>query len=101
MARIVLNVNAELRALPAAAGCLTAGALADALKSCDPNAIVLAASDYGDYRHTEQALPVTRVTAVDSLTIGSSAYSGSGLCVLPNARENTDGVDAVPVVILR
>lgn len=98
MARIVLNVNSELRDLSGHGKCLTAGALIEALKGCDPRAVVLAASDYGDYRHTEQALPVASVTIADSRRVGPSAYSGSGLCILPQTR---DVADAVPVVILK
>lgn len=97
MGRLVTNVNSELLRLASTGRCLTAGKLAAILGDCDPDAVVLLASDYGDYHHTEQALPVTKVDDTNSRYIGPTTYSASGLCTLDEPRGD---FDSVPVVIL-
>lgn len=91
------DINAELRGMRHDGLCFTAGQLAALLACADPESLVLFASDYGDYRHTVQALPVGELVETDSGGIGKTTYSDSGLCVL---REERSG-GGVPVVILK
>lgn len=68
---------------------LTVADLIAELENCDPEAKVVFTCDYGDYHHTEQALPVAEVED-DSYgyRVGTSAYSQSGLELV-----ETDGYD--------
>lgn len=61
--------------------CLTAEQLIEKLKTLPKNTLVGLTCDYGDYTHTIQFLPVTRVHVLEDEKIGTSAYSRSGLCV--------------------
>lgn len=60
------------------------------LEQLDSNAVVVFTCDYGDYHHTQQALPVT---SVDRMSHGQkiidSAYSQSGMALSePNSEED-------------
>lgn len=90
------DINAELRGMRQDGTCFTAGQLAALLATVDPDAVVLFASDYGDYRHTVQAVPVGELVDADSNAIGKTTYSDSGFCVLHEHRSGGD-----PVVILK
>lgn len=67
---------------------MTAGDLIDLLSRCDPGSVVVFQSDYGDYNHTQQALPVREVEEVDpSALYVSEGYSRSGVAI----RDEQDG----------
>ena len=58
---------------------LTVAELIDELKSFDGDARVLFVCDYGDYHHTQQALPIATVDENDTRSLLESAYSRSGI----------------------
>jgi hypothetical protein len=61
---------------------LTAAQLIEALSEMSPDAVPLFVLDYGDYCHTQQALPVTEVRGMEEAeVIQESAYSKSGLAL--------------------
>ena len=61
---------------------LTAAQLIEALSGMSPEAVPLFVCDYGDYCHTQQALPVTDVRGLkEAEVIQESAYSKSGLAL--------------------
>ncbi len=61
---------------------MTAAQLIEALSEMSPDAVPLFVCDYGDYCHTQQALPVTEVRGLDEAeVIQESAYSKSGLAL--------------------
>ena len=61
---------------------LTAAQLIEALSEMPPEAVPLFVLDYGDYCHTQQALPVTEVRGLEEAeVIQESAYSKSGLAL--------------------
>lgn len=49
------------------------------LEGMDQNARVLFACDYGDYHHTQQALPVEEAAEYFVGTLAESGYSKSGI----------------------
>lgn len=60
------------------------------LQDCNPNAVVLFTCDYGDYHHTQQALPVQECDRIlHGQALVESAYSRSGLAL----EEADDGDD--------
>ena len=65
---------------------LTVDQLIEALQDMDGQAIPLFVCDYGDYSHTQQAFPITKVEELDRLSVVETAYSQSGIAV----RELTD-----------
>ena len=56
------------------------------LEGLPQDAVVLFACDYGDYVHTQQALPVSEVIACNSNRLEESGYSRSGIAL----REESD-----------
>lgn len=60
------------------------------LESCDPDARVLLVADYGDYHHTQQALPVLDVVECPSDILYESAYSHSGVAVCTEEEAEED-----------
>ena len=73
------TITSENRSLRNA--CTVADLIAE-LESMDQDAIVLFACDYGDYHHTQQALPVASVQELsDEEVLVESAYSRSGLAI--------------------
>lgn len=79
--------------------------LRDALEGLPDDAPVLFVCDYGDYHHTQQALPVGEHLEVYTSDLGESAYSNSGICLLedrePDDEPREDEEEAGPVLILR
>lgn len=61
---------------------------------------MLIVCDYGDYHHTQQALPVAEIIDCDSGSLVESAYSNSGLALQADDPEAPDD-DTQTVVILR
>lgn len=64
--------------------CMTVADLKLQLESLDPDAKVLFVCDYGDYCHTQQALPVEQIYEGDEPQeqLVKSAYSKSGLALV-------------------
>lgn len=58
---------------------LTVGDLKRELECIDDEVRLVFVCDYGDYHHTQQALPVTNVVECDTCTLKDSAYSQSGI----------------------
>ena len=57
---------------------LTVGKLIDILLPLDDDAPVVLASDFGDYTHTTQLVPIEDVAFIDAKNIEDSRYSQSG-----------------------
>jgi hypothetical protein len=83
---------------------LTAGELIAELQQYDEDARVVFTCDYGDYCHTQQALPVEHIEASDcSGTMNGprylveSAYSKSGLALQYYDDEDVDEESGQPV----
>jgi hypothetical protein len=55
---------------------ITVRELRDLLDGEDENALVIFTTDYGDYHHTPQALPIKG--EIEEGTVSESAYSNSG-----------------------
>jgi len=79
--------------------------LRQALEGLPDDAPVLFVCDYGDYHHTQQALPVGELLEVYTSDLGETAYSNSGICLLedrePQDEPAEEEEDAGPVLILR
>jgi hypothetical protein len=60
------------------------------LESLDPDARVLFASDYGDYHHTQQALPVGQVDEHLTSDLAESAYSHSRVALVADEPDEHD-----------
>lgn len=77
---------------------ITVAELIECLQNEDPDARVIFAADYGDYHHTEQALPLRG--EIDTVTIEKSAYSNSGFAI---AECDEDDADAAyePFLVIR
>lgn len=59
---------------------MTVADLIEQLQDCDQDALVVFTCDYGDYSHTDQALPVAEVEDQSyGYQLATSAYSQSGL----------------------
>lgn len=58
---------------------LTVAELIDELRTFDGDAKVLFVCDYGDYHHTQQALPIVTIDESDTRSLSESAYSRSGI----------------------
>ena len=58
---------------------MTVGDLIELLSEQDPEAKVIFESDYGDYSHTRQALPIKG--ELEPVIIHDSAYSNSGFAI--------------------
>lgn len=59
---------------------ITVAKLIDLLEGESPDALVIFSTDYGDYHHTPQALPIKG--EVEEAFIEKSAYSNSGYAVV-------------------
>lgn len=70
--------------------CMTAKQLIGQLEDLDPDARVFFVCDYGDYHRTQQALPVEEVIGTDSSALRSTAYSGSGVCMIEDDGKDDD-----------
>ncbi len=80
---------------------ITVGKLRDLLEDEDQDALVIFAADYGDYHHTEQALPLRG--DVEQVTISASAYSNSGWQVNTTDDEDEEAaeIEAPTYVVIR
>ena len=76
---------------------ITVAALIDILQGEDPDARVIFAADYGDYHHTEQALPLRGET--DTVTVEGSAYSNSGFAIAEP--DDDDAADVETFLVIR
>lgn len=80
--------------------------LREALEDLPDDVRVMFVCDYGDYHHTQQALPIGEAIEVYSSDLGATAYSQSGVCLLEDREPDDEPVDeteedAEPVLILR
>jgi len=80
--------------------------LIEELQLCgDQDANVLFVCDYGDYHHTQQALPVSEIVEVETDDLAESAYSHSHVAFVGDESEpdepRPENDDSLPVVILR
>jgi hypothetical protein len=86
---------------------MTVGELMQQLEGYDKDALVVFATDYGDYGHTIQALPVKESEEMHSNDLYiSEGYSRSGVAVRPDDGEREpeeweDEVNGFDVVILQ
>ena len=60
---------------------MTVSDLIELLSQQDPETKVIFESDYGDYHHTRQALPLNG--ELETVIIHKSAYSNSGFAIVP------------------
>jgi hypothetical protein len=67
---------------------MTVAQLIELLEGESPDALVIFSTDYGDFHHTKQALPLRG--DVDAVTIEKSAYSNSGFAVGDEAATGDD-----------
>lgn len=76
---------------------ITVSELIERLQDQDPDALVIFSTDYGDYHHTPQALPIDG--NIEEVVIAKSAYSNSGFQLIEREEEaeedNNDGDDEV------
>lgn len=81
---------------------MTAGQLRKAMEGLDQDARVFFVCDYGDYHHTQQALPVEDMLDAEMGHLGTTAYSQSGLCVRGDEGDENgdDSLPVVPIVLL-
>lgn len=71
---------------------ITVAELIEQLQASDPDAKVLFVCDYGDYHHTQQALPVSEVRGIEyGENVVESAYSQSGLALYQEDAQDMDG----------
>lgn len=78
---------------------ITVEQLIDLLEDEDPTALVVFAADYGDYHHTEQALPIRG--EIEPVCIEKSAYSNSGFAIAEDDRDAEDFVNEETVLVIR
>jgi len=78
----------------------TVRSLIEALEGFDPDARVLLVSDYGDYHHTQQALPIDEIIDCSSNVLHESAYSYSSVAVSSDDPEDVEDDDE-PIILLR
>ena len=76
-------------------GALTVGELIEILQGCPEDARIVFTCDYGDYGHTQQALPVRAVGSLDEQggTLQPSGYSQSGLAISRSDDEDDEDAD--------
>lgn len=76
-------------------GGLTVADLIAELQNQDPDAIVVFQCDYGDYNHTQQALPIEEVERMQrDQRLENSAYSHSGLSIAEEEEVDEDDLTA-------
>ena len=81
---------------------LTVKALRDLLEGEDDDALVIFSTDYGDYHHTPQALPLRGET--EEVYVEKSGYSNSGFAVVSDeddAAELMEEDDAPRYLLIR
>ena len=71
---------------------MTVKDLIEALQDCDPDARVLFTCDYGDYSHTQQALPIKDCNSIENgQALVESAYSQSRMALEDAADDDGQG----------
>lgn len=84
---------------------LTVEELIAKLEELPQDARVFFACDYGDYSHTQQALPVDSVEELTENELEESGYSHSGVALRDPDHEDEDekgsDEDPTPIVVLR
>lgn len=70
---------------------LTVAELIELLEGESPDARVIFATDYGDYHHTLQALPLRG--ELETVTVEKSAYSNSGFAIAEPDEDDDDEDD--------
>lgn len=78
---------------------LTVKQLIELLEGESPDQRVIFSADYGDYHHTEQALPIRG--ELDTVTIGKSAYSNSGFSITEPDEDDNPSEDAETFLVIR
>jgi hypothetical protein len=61
---------------------ITVAKLIELLEDESPDARVIVGADYGDYHHTDQALPLRG--EVETVIVEASGYSASGFAIIPD-----------------
>ena len=67
---------------------ITVAELIDLLEGEDPKAEVIFSTDYGDYHHTAQALPIRG--EFEEALVEESAYSNSGFALASDDEDQDD-----------
>lgn len=67
---------------------ITVAQLLEALEGEDPEALVVFSTDYGDYCHTQQALPLKG--ELEEVEIKESGYSNSGFAIIEEEDRDDD-----------
>jgi hypothetical protein len=82
---------------------LTVADLIAELEGMNPDAKVVFVCDYGDYTHTQQALPVETIEATGAAAycLTTSAYSRSGLALAEMEEDGEANPDCTDIVVLR
>ena len=78
---------------------MTVAELRETLADFPDEAIVIAASDYGDRSHTTQVLPIQAARGVSRDQVSDSAYSRSGWKLKTDEENDVDNGDVAFVVI--
>lgn len=76
---------------------MTVAQLIDRLEGEDPEALVIFSVDYGDYHHTQQALPLQG--EFETVTIEKSAYSHSGFAIAEPEDGEPEGDEEIYLMI--
>ena len=71
---------------------MTVSDLIELLSQQDPETKVIFESDYGDYHHTRQALPLNG--ELETVIIHKSAYSNSGFAIVRREWQREDEEDS-------
>lgn len=71
---------------------ITVARLQEILEGEKPDALVIFSTDYGDYSHTPQALPLRGDT--EEVKVQKSAYSNSGYSVVTEEDEDFEEDDS-------
>ena len=76
-------------------GALTVGELIAELQRLPADSVPVFVCDYGDYSHTQQALPIRQVTdpAEERYSLRASAYSQSGVALAEPPEPDDDDPD--------
>jgi hypothetical protein len=77
---------------------ITVRELIESLQDEDQDAVVVFASDYGDYHHTQQVHAIDGTC--DEQLIEESAYSRSGWAVADDADDDEPANDELPKVLV-
>ena len=81
-------------------GGMTVSELISTLEDMDPEAVVFFTSDYGDYSHTAQALPISDIEPMDSTVLHDTAYSKSGVAIQEDDPQEPESEDDVTRIVV-